>query len=100
MTLQLLPLQWHAIVATLYCMVNAVSLESGGVLNARQQKAEEIATRAKMTHLNGCYRVPRQASGARHQVALATLVPSCTCKDFELRGKDCQHILAVRLWLE
>jgi transposase len=69
-------------------------------MDTRQQKAEEIAVRAKITRGNGYYLVPSQSSGARHKVELDSLFPSCTCKDFELRGKDCKHILAVRLWLE
>jgi len=100
MTKQLLTLKCHYIVVTLYCVVNAISLAHGGVRNAREQKAQEIAARAKITRGNGYYLVPSQSSAARHRVAVDGPSPSCSCQDFELRGKDCKHILAVRLWLE
>src|SRR5262245_56513998 len=28
------------------------------------------------------------------------LFPSCTCEDFELTGRECKHMIAVRLWLD
>src|SRR5262249_15918816 len=28
------------------------------------------------------------------------LFPCCDCDDFELTGRDCKHLIAVRLWLE
>jgi transposase len=69
------------------------------MLDARQQKAQELAERAQIVQRNGYWLVPSQSTNSRHKVVLGAL-PSCTCKDFELRDEDCKHILAVRLFIE
>jgi transposase len=69
-------------------------------MDVRQQKAEEIAARAAITKGNGYYLVPSQTDGKRHRVVLDSMFPTCSCPDYELREKDCKHILAVRLWLQ
>src|SRR5258708_6080113 len=70
-------------------------------VDAREQKAQEIAASARITFTNGYWLVPSQSGGsARYKVEVDGLFPSCSCKDFELRDKDCKHILAVRLFIE
>jgi transposase len=69
-------------------------------MDAREQKAREIAAHARITAGNGYYLVPSQSGSARHKVVVDGPSPSCTCKDFELRDKPCKHVLAVRIWLE
>lgn len=101
MTNQLLTLICHYIAITLYCVVNAVSLTHGGVIDARRQKAHELADRARINFADGCYSVPSQSSGGTYTVILDERDAVCDCPDFELRGqpgKPCKHIMAVRLW--
>src|SRR5712691_1405146 len=69
-------------------------------MDARQQKAEQLAANAKITRGNGYFLVPSQSGGSKHKVMIDGLFPSCSCKDFELREIACKHILAVRLWVE
>lgn len=69
-------------------------------MDARQQKAEEIANGGKIVRGNGSWLVPSQSGKARNKVVLEGLFPSCTCEDFELRERDCKHLIAVRLFLE
>ncbi|HZV03800.1 MAG TPA: transposase [Gemmataceae bacterium] len=65
--------------------------------DARQLKAEEIAESRIEIRSSG-FSVPSQSGPKRYTVQLDP--DSCECEDFELRGKPCKHILAVRLWLE
>jgi len=75
--------------------------KAGCHVDAREQKARELASNARITRGNGCWLVPSQSgSGARYKVEVDGLIPTCTCKDFELREKECKHILAVRLFIE
>jgi len=78
-------------------MVNAVSLEGGGVMNAREVKAKELADRGRVVCDGSGWLVFSLTSPERYQVSLEP--PFCSCPDFELRQEECKHILAVRLTL-
>jgi hypothetical protein len=99
MTIQLLTLKYRYIVVTLYFVVNAVSLTQGGVMDARRQKAHELADRARITFADGCYTVPSQSGNGSYTVILDDADAACDCPDFELRAKPCKHIMAVRLYV-
>lgn len=70
-------------------------------MDARRQKAHELADRARITYADGCYYVPSQSTGGTYTVILDERDAVCDCPDFELRGetgKPCKHIMAARLW--
>jgi transposase len=66
-------------------------------MDARRQKAHELAGRALITFAHGFYSVPSQSGGSAHTVIVDDNDAACDCDDFELRGKPCKHIMAVRL---
>lgn len=68
-------------------------------MDARELKARQIVATGKITGGNGCYHVPSQSGNGRYKVVLGGLFPNCTCADFELIGRDCKHMIAVRNWL-
>src|SRR5262249_39602538 len=68
------------------------------VMDARRQKAHELADRARITCVNGCWTVPSQSGNGSYTVLLDEHGALCDCPDFELRGKDCKHIMAVKLF--
>src|SRR5437763_494423 len=90
MTIHLSSLNCKYIVVTLYLVVNAVSLDWGGVMEARRQKAHELADRARITFADGCYSVPSQSGHGCYTVVLDGDGALCECPDFELRGKPCK----------
>jgi transposase len=71
-------------------------------MNARRQKAHDLANRARITFANGCYTVPSQSGKGSYTVILEGEDGAlCDCPDFELRGgtgKPCKHIMACRLF--
>ena len=70
-------------------------------MDVRRQKAHEIADRARITLVDGCYRVPSQSGNGTYTVLLDATGALCDCPDFELRGgpgKPCKHIMAARLF--
>jgi transposase len=70
-------------------------------MDARRQKAHELADRARITFANGCYTVPSQSGNGHYMVILGEQESLCDCPDFEVRGKPgnpCKHILAARLF--
>lgn len=70
-------------------------------MDARRQKAHELADRAKITFADGCYSVPSQSGHGTYTVILDERESLCDCPDFDLRGepgKPCKHIMAARLW--
>jgi hypothetical protein len=67
-------------------------------MDARRQKAHELADRARITYEGGCYYVPSQSGNGTYTVILDDRESLCDCPDFELRGKPCKHILAARLF--
>ena len=68
-------------------------------MDAREQKAEEIAAGGKITLGDGCFHVPSQSGPTTYKVAIGPR-PTCTCEDYELREKVCKHIIAVRLFVQ
>jgi transposase len=66
-------------------------------MDARRQKAHELADRARITLNNGYYTVPSQSGGGSYTVVIDDRDALCDCPDFELRNKACKHIMAVRL---
>ncbi len=70
-------------------------------MDARRQKAHELADRATIRFADGCYLVPSQQGGKVYTVILDERDAACDCADFELRGeagRPCKHIMAARLW--
>ncbi len=67
-------------------------------MDARRQKAHELADRARITFADGCWTVPSQSGNGSYTVILGDDGALCECPDFELRGKDCKHITAVKLF--
>lgn len=67
-------------------------------MDARRQKATDLADRARITCDDGIYTVPSQSGAGSYAVMLDGDEAACECPDFELRGKACKHILAVRLF--
>ena len=60
----------------------------------RQRQGYSIAAQTRIKrHLSG-YKVPSQSGRGTHYVVLDEQ-PSCTCADFEHRGRACKHIYAV-----
>ena len=68
-------------------------------MDARHQKAHELADRARITFADGCYSVPSQSGRGSYTVILDKRDSVCDCPDFELREKACKHIMAVRLFV-
>src|SRR5581483_3771296 len=67
-------------------------------MDAHRQKAHELADRARITFADGCYTVPSQSGNGTYTVILDDSGALCDCPDFELRGRGCKHILAVKLY--
>jgi Transposase DDE domain/SWIM zinc finger len=68
-------------------------------MDARREKAHDLADRASIRLVDGCYLVPSQTGNRLYTVILDKRDAACDCPDFDLRDKPCKHILAVRLWL-
>jgi transposase len=67
----------------------------------RAIKALEVTGDDRITFKNGVWSVPSQTRpSVRYEVNPSLANPSCTCRDFELRGKPCKHIEALRLLLD
>jgi transposase len=64
---------------------------------ARRQRGLAIAALCRIEQRdNGLWIVPSQSGkGARYWVKPDPVSPTCTCDDFEKRGKPCKHIFAV-----
>jgi transposase len=70
-------------------------------MDARRQKAHELADRARITFADDTYTVPSQSGAGSYTVILGERDALCDCPDFELRGepgRPCKHIVAARLW--
>jgi transposase len=65
----------------------------------RQQRAIEIADRFRIVKSNEKWFVPSQSNAAKYAVVVDG-TPRCTCPDYELRGGECKHILAVQIVVE
>jgi SWIM zinc finger len=69
-------------------------------MDARRQKAHEIADRARIEYRDDCYYVPSQSGNGTYTVILDGTGSLCDCPDFELRGRPCKHILGVKLYVD
>lgn len=69
-------------------------------MDMRELKALEIAARMRIVFNDGVWTVPSQSGSGSYQVTLANSGGTCACEDFQLRRKECKHILAVRIVLE
>src|ERR1043165_4718623 len=66
-------------------------------MEPRQQKAIEIAAKAKLTRKGDTWLVPSQSEPKRYTVDPNPQAPNCTCPDFEERQLPCKHIFAVEI---
>ena len=64
-------------------------------MDAREQKALEIAAKSKLTRNGDTWLVPSQAGPKKYTVDPNPQEPHCTCPDFEARQLRCKHIFAV-----
>jgi len=64
-------------------------------MDSREQKALEIAAKAKLTRKGNTWIVPSQAGPKKYTVDPDPESPRCTCPDFEFRQARCKHIFAV-----
>jgi len=63
-------------------------------MDARQERGVQLAQRGHIVQQPDGWQVLSQTGNGHYLVKLDT-TPSCTCPDFELRGKKCKHIYAV-----
>ena len=64
----------------------------------RQRRGIAIAAMVPIRKHESGYRVPAQSADSGHYtVKLEGDRPTCTCPDYELRQRDCKHIVAVRI---
>src|SRR5260370_36299116 len=96
MTFQLPTLKCHYIIVTLYCIVNAVSLGGGRVMNTREAKAVELADRGRVVADKGGWLVFSLNGPEKYTVTLEP--PFCSCPDFETRHAACKHVLATKIF--
>lgn len=69
-------------------------------MDAREQKALEIAAKSKLTRNGDTWLVPSQAGPKRYTVDPNPQSPNCTCPDFEARQLRCKHIFAVEYTIQ
>jgi transposase len=69
-------------------------------MEPRQEKAIEIAAKAKLTCQGGMWLVPSQSGPTEYTVDPDPQAPSCSCPDFEARQLRCKHIYAVEITLK
>lgn len=69
-------------------------------MDAREQKALEIAAKSKLTRKGDTWLVPSQAGPKKYTVDPNPQEPHCTCPDFEARQLRCKHIFAVEYTIQ
>lgn len=69
-------------------------------MDAREQKALEIAAKSKLTRKGDTWLVPSQGGPKKYTVDPNPQEPHCTCPDFEARQLRCKHIFAVEYTIE
>lgn len=69
-------------------------------LSPRQIKALQIADKFRIVNDGYKWTVPSQGSSSKYTVRMVNGSADCTCADFELRGGQCKHILAVQYVIE
>lgn len=67
-------------------------------MNERAQKALEIAATSRLAKQGDEWLVPSQSKSGHYVVA--SDLKHCTCPDYELRQRDCKHILATEIVIE
>src|SRR5918911_2049649 len=70
------------------------------MLDMREQKGQQIASRLRLTQQGGAWLVPSQSGSGKYTVNYDTEAPRCTCPDYELRRMKCKHIFAVEYTIE
>jgi transposase len=70
-------------------------------MDARQEKALEIAAKSRIVKRGESYIVPSQSGPNKaYRVEMNPEQPTCTCPDFEYRLKSCKHIFATEIVIE
>jgi hypothetical protein len=70
-------------------------------MDARQEKALEIAAKSKIVKRGESYIVPLQSGPNKaYRLEMNPDSPTCTCPDFEYRLKPCKHIFATEIVIE
>jgi transposase len=69
-------------------------------MDMRELKALEIAARVPLAWQERACLVPSQSGSGKYRVEKTLFGFTCTCEDYQLRSKDCKHIIAARLVLE
>jgi transposase len=69
-------------------------------MDAREIMALELLADTRISYSGGAWSVPSQTSSARYRVDTTGPHATCTCDDWQLRQRDCKHILAVRKLLD
>jgi transposase len=69
-------------------------------MDLRDLKALEIAARVPLVWRERTCLVPSQSGDARYKVERTLYGYTCTCEDYQLRQRDCKHIIAARLVLQ
>lgn len=66
-------------------------------MNLREERGKQIASAGNITQSGKelVYIVPSQSGSKSYKVDLTGEDPTCTCPDFEERGKACKHVYAV-----
>src|SRR5205085_3763634 len=66
-------------------------------MDIRELKALEIAARVPLAWQERLCMVPSQSGSGSYKVERTLYGYTCTCDDYQLRQRDCKHILASRL---
>jgi transposase len=69
-------------------------------MDIRELKALEIAARCKLVWQERVCFVPSRSGSGPYKVERTLYGFTCTCEDYQLRQRDCKHILAAKLVLE
>lgn len=69
-------------------------------MNAREQKALEIADKYRVVQDGHKWTVPSQSGTGKYIVRIVKGNADCTCPDFEMRRSACKHIMAVQYVIE
>jgi uncharacterized Zn finger protein len=61
-------------------------------MDIREQKGQQIASRAKITKQGNLYLVPSQSGKGKYQVD--PQAQTCSCPDYDFRQQPCKHVYA------
>lgn len=68
---------------------------SGKVVNLRDYKGEQIASRSQIQRHEDYYLVPSESGNRNYKVDAKTY--SCECADFQWQIQKCKHIIAIEI---